>query len=124
MSDATVNHDCLVARIVNDQKVVLNKGAQDGISNGNRFVVFSIGEEIHDPITGESLGLLENIKGKGEVIHVQDRVSTIAPYEFDMEPRSKNEILSLLQPYYRKELHKVYRDFVNVKVGDYARKIK
>ena len=124
MSDVAVNHDCLVARIVDDQRVVLNKGAQDGISNGNRFVVFSIGEEIYDPITGESLGILENIKGKGEVIHVQDRVSTIAPYEFDLEPRSKNEILSLLQPYYRKELHKVYRDFVNVEVGDYARKIK
>ena len=124
MSDVAVNHDCLVARIVDDQRVVLNKGAQDGISNGNRFVVFSLGQEIFDPITGESLGILENIKGKGEVIHVQDRVSTIAPYEFDLEPRSKNEILSLLQPYYRKELHKVYRDFVNVEVGDYARKIK
>ena len=77
MSDVAANHDCLVARIVNDQKVVLNKGAQDGISNGNRFVVFSLGQEIFDPITGESLGILENIKGKGEVIHVQDRVSTM-----------------------------------------------
>ena len=63
MSDDTVKHDGLVCDIISDRIVVLNKGAQDGISQGNKFVVFSLGEEICDPKTGESLGIFGKCQG-------------------------------------------------------------
>ena len=118
IADIKVKHDGLVAEILSERRVVLNKGEEDGISDGDEFVVFTLGEEIHDPKTGESLGILENIKGKGEVIHVQDHMCTIETYEYDMVPGSN----PLVPPLYRNEI-KVYREFVNVQCGDYVRKL-
>ena len=124
MADNTVQHDGLVAKVVDSRTVVLNKGAQDGISEGNKFVVFSLGEEVHDPKTRKSLGVLEEVKGKGKVVHVQDRVCTIETYEFDImpaPPRLFEPIHLRTQGWERKE--RVYRHFVGVECGDYARKI-
>ncbi len=122
-----VKHDGFVAKICNERKVVLNKGSNDGISNGDKFVVFNLGEEVHDPKTGESLGILEEIKGKGEVIHAQDHMCTIETYEFDMVPvpitiSAAQAVLSTLV-YREPEKKRVYREFVDVQCGDYARKI-
>ena len=124
MADDAVKHDGLVVKIINEYRIVLNKGARDGVSNGDKFVVFSLGEEIQDPKTGESLGKLEDIKGKGKVIHVQDLICTIETYEFDMEPVSINKAFRWATPFYIKEMEKVYQEFVDVKIGDYVRKIK
>ena len=118
IADIEVKHDGLVAEILSERRVVLNKGEEDGISDGDEFVVFTLGKEVHDPKTGESLGILENIKGKGEVIHIQDHMCTIETYEYDMVPGSN----PLVSPLYRSE-KKVYRKFVNVQCGDYARKL-
>lgn len=115
--DDTVKHDGLVAEIISNRRVVLNKGSRDGISEGDEFVVFSLGEEISDPETRESLGVLEKIKGKGEVIHVQDHMCTIETYESEIVPART----STLPGWERKE--KIYRKFVDVRLGDYARKI-
>ena len=130
MADIEVKYDGydgLVAKIHNKRKVVLNKGLHDGISDGDKFVVFSLGEEVHDPKTGESLGILEEIKGKGEVIHVQDHMCTIQTYEFDMVPMpitiSAAQAVSRLL-YQEPEKKKDYREFVDVQCGDYARKIR
>ena len=115
--DDAVKHDGLVCDIISNRRVVLNKGARDGISKDDEFVVFNLGEEISDPKTGESLGILEKIKGKGEVIHVQDRMCTIETYEFDTVPAP-----TLTHSLFKTE-RKVYRNFVGVQRGDYARKI-
>ena len=126
MTDNAVQHDGLVAKVIDSQTVVLNKGAQDGISEGNKFVVFSLGEQVHDPRTGESLGLLEEVKGKGKVVHVQDRVCTIETYEFEFEVASVPTSITEQLFYSRKERtkkEKVYRKFVDVHCGDYARRI-
>ena len=80
--------------------------------------MFSLGQEIHDPRTGRSLGKLEEIKGKGRVIHVQERISTIQTYEFDTV--LENPIIAVAT--FRKE-RRVYREFVDVQRGDYARRI-
>ena len=118
IADIEVKHDGLVAGILSERRVVLNKGEEDGILGGDEFVVFTLEKEVHDPKTGESLGILENIKGKGEVIHVQDHMCTIETYEYDMVPRSN----PLVPPLYRNKI-KVYQEFVNVQCGDYARKL-
>ena len=122
MSDDAVKHDGLVAEIISNRRVVLNKGSQDRISRGDKFIVFNLGEEVHDPKTGESLGVLEKIKGKGEVIHVQDRMCTIETYEFDTVP-APTSIFGLSALLQMERTNKVYRDFVGVQRGDYARKI-
>ena len=124
MADSTiqVQYDGLVAKVIDSQKVVLNKGTQDGVSEGNKFVVFKLGEEVHDPKTGESLGILETIKGKGKVVHVQDRVCTIETYEFDIMP-APTSIFSSSALLKEERKQKVYRPFVDVECGDYARKI-
>ena len=119
MSDNAVEHDALVAEILDRRKVVLNKGARDGISTEDRFIVFSLGEEVHDPKTGESLGKLEEIKGKGMAIHVQDHMCTIETYEFEIET-----VVPVFQIPREERKKKVYREFVNVQNGDYARKIR
>lgn len=119
MSDNAVKYDALVAKIISERRVVLNKGEQDGISDGDDFVVFSLGEEVHDPKTGESLGIMEKVKGKGEVIHVQDNMCTIQTYEFDMVPVATPWPSDL----YGERKKKVYEKFVDVQLGDYARKI-
>lgn len=121
MSDDAVKYDALVAKTIDSHKVILNKGALDGISTGDKFVVFGLGGEIHDPKTGESLGTLEEVKGKGEVTHLQDRMCTIETYEFEFETVPT---LPLFFPFGPKERRvKTYRDFVGVYEGDYARKM-
>ena len=137
MSENAVEHDALVAEVLGPRKVVLNKGRLDGISTGNKFIVLGLGGEIHDPKTGESLGILEEIKGKGEVTHVQDHICTIETYEFEIETVSVSPPLSSFSlsslplssfllpsfPLLEEKKKKVYREFVGVKLGDYARKI-
>lgn len=67
-----------VAKVVDPYKIVINKGSNDGVEKGQRFLVYSISpDEIKDPETGESLGKLEVVKGTGVVTHVQDKIATI-----------------------------------------------
>ena len=76
-----------VAHVQNALQVVINVGSLDGVKKGQRFQVYSIGEEIFDPDSGESLGSLEVIRGTGRVTHVQDKMATL---ESDMvEPGTK-----------------------------------
>jgi hypothetical protein len=67
-----------VAKVIDDYKLVMNRGEQNGIREGQRMMVYHIDEEeILDPHTGESLGHLELVKGTGRVIFVQDKISII-----------------------------------------------
>ena len=72
------------------------------------------------PRRARALEYLENVKGKGKVIHVQDRMCTIETYEFDMMPAPTPTYLST--PFFNRS-EKVHRNFVDVQRGDYARKI-
>ena len=67
-----------VAKIIDEFTLVINKGREDVVSEGERFLIYSIGEEILDPDTKKSLGKLEIVKGTGKVLHVQSRLSTIS----------------------------------------------
>ena len=67
----------MVAYVVNDSRVVLNRGRLDGVKIGQRFLVFGIGREIEDPRTKAKLGRLESVRGTGRVVHVQDHLATI-----------------------------------------------
>jgi hypothetical protein len=68
----------VVVRVIDELTVVLNIGIEKGVSKGDSFLVYYVEpEEIIDPVTGESLGCLEIVRGSGSVIHVQDKMCTI-----------------------------------------------
>ncbi|MEC5238939.1 FlgT C-terminal domain-containing protein [Bacillus mycoides] len=58
-------------------KLVINRGAENGIKKGQRFLVYHLDEELYDPDTGKSLGTLEVVRGTGIVTHVQENLATI-----------------------------------------------
>ena len=61
-------------------KLVVNRGAEDGVKNGSRFLVYALSDEdIVDPESGESLGRLEIVRGRAVATHVQARMATIEP---------------------------------------------
>lgn len=66
-----------VVEIIDASRVAINRGSKDGIQNGQRFLVYSLGKELFDPETEESLGKLEIVRGVGVAAHVQERLTTI-----------------------------------------------
>jgi hypothetical protein len=66
-----------VAKVIDDYKLVINRGLEHGVREGSRFLIYGIGEEIIDPETNESLGELELVRGIGIVTNVQKRMSTV-----------------------------------------------
>ncbi|MBI2428310.1 MAG: hypothetical protein HYV29_05850 [Ignavibacteriales bacterium] len=57
--------------IVDDNEVFINLGSQDGINIGDLLPVFSEGEEIKDPNTGETLGNRDEKIGEIQVIEIR-----------------------------------------------------
>jgi len=71
------NSLAIVARVIDDFTVVINRGSDDGVISGQQFLIYGIGEEITDPETNEPLGQLEIVRGRGSVIHTQPKMATI-----------------------------------------------
>jgi hypothetical protein len=107
----------LVARVLDDATIVINKGSDNGIKLGQRFLIYSVTDkEIIDPATNEALGYLENPKGTGKVTHVQEKISIIASdrkYEREYPIRFTGETETKL----------VSEPFKNPKVADLAKPI-
>jgi hypothetical protein len=77
----TVDANPLQAGAAEYWEVVINRGARDGVKVGDNFLIFGYGPDLADPETGEELGTLEVVRGRGLVIHVQDRVATLRSTE-------------------------------------------
>lgn len=58
-------------------EVVISVGDTNGVTLDMRFVLYEEGEELYDPSTGEPLGQFEIVKGRGRVVHVQDRMCRV-----------------------------------------------
>ncbi|MCK9376482.1 MAG: hypothetical protein M0P73_10045 [Syntrophobacterales bacterium] len=98
-----------VVKIIDSRKLVINRGERDGIKYGQRFIIYHVEEEpIIDPITNESLGHLEIVKGTGKVFHIQERISII---ESDMH---KTNLIGFPID---------YLSFDNPEIGDKAKPI-
>jgi len=103
----------IVVKVIDKYKVVINRGSINNIKNGQRFLIYHVDEEpTSDPITGESLGYLEIVKGTGKVIYIQEKMSIV---ESDLIQRPYLGItgfgLEKLEP------------FDNPKIGDKAKPI-
>lgn len=71
-----------VAKVLSEREIAINIGQQDGVEEGMRFgVLTSEQEEIADPITGETLGVLDRTKARVEATQVFARMTVCATYE-------------------------------------------
>ena len=67
-----------VIKVIDNYKLVINKGSLDGIKIGQRFVVYEETDELlQDPETLEALGYLEIPKGTGKISYVKEKWATI-----------------------------------------------
>ena len=67
-----------VVRVIDENRIVLNRGATHGVRKGQRFLVYQLeSEAIKDPVSGEELGYLEIVRGTGSATHVQDSLTTV-----------------------------------------------
>jgi hypothetical protein len=73
--------DIRVIKILEIGKIIINKGWSDQINEQMEFVVYNEGEEIIDPFSKKSLGILENAKGTFKVFHIQEKMTTLLTKE-------------------------------------------
>lgn len=119
-----------VAKIVSGNELIINKGSEDGVKPGQVFIVYTIGEDIIDPDTGEVLEKLEVVRGTGKAVHVQERIASI---KSDMKSpanrtvRRKPPTFGLRGIFGPEEVVETIPfdtlDFVDPEVGDLVRRI-
>jgi hypothetical protein len=74
-----------VARILNSRELVINRGAEAGVSLGMRFAVLDpAGEDITDPDTGQIIGSLQRPKAQVEIVQVSENISVAKTYRYRM----------------------------------------
>ena len=66
-----------VISVLDEYKVVINKGSNDGVTSEDVFLVYRLGNELFDPDTKESLGVLEIVCGEGKPEHIQEKITTL-----------------------------------------------
>lgn len=66
-----------ILRVVDMKTIVIDRGTEDGVKDGDVFLVYALGEEIIDPDTKENYGKLEIVKGRAIVEHTQERMATL-----------------------------------------------
>ena len=118
-----------VVSVLDNYRVALNAGLNQGIKIGQRYLIYSLGnEEIIDPDTNESLGFLEIVKGTGEVIHVQEKLCTIESVEYRTRPKTiKRNIPNRFNmfPSYEEEIEPEDEQlpFDHPVIGDFAKRV-
>jgi len=123
----------VVIHVSDSYSVVINNGSEQGVKQGDTYLIYGLGPELNDPETGESLGRLEVVRGRAEVSHIQDKVATLESCEFEKIPGRRKIItrelgggllgLSLAQPQ-KEEIEEDperRRRELNAKVGDLAK---
>lgn len=117
-----------VASIQDNFRVVINAGSDDGVDEDMEFVIYSPGEEIIDPETGKSLGKLEKVKGRIEIVHVQPTMSVGRSSQFTDQKFPVQNALSALSSFgingeRQYDVRKVRRKLDTVEVGDFVRRL-
>ncbi len=119
----------MVADIISPFKVILNKGSKDSIALGQIFLIYALGKAIKDPVTGEELERLEIVRGKGRVVHLQEKICTIESTERKMMPKTVKKTnpgsIGYLLGGYTEETSVEPEDqpFNEAQIGDRAKKL-
>jgi hypothetical protein len=69
-----------VARILDDQTLILNVGRANGVAQGMVFCVYAAVDDVTDPDSGESLGAWEAVKGYVQATHPQEKLTVCRAY--------------------------------------------
>lgn len=127
-----------VVKVIDEFTIVMNRGESDGVKAGQRYLIYAIGDELFDPDTKESLGMLEVVRGTGKVTHLQPKMATIVS---DMRNPPKRTIRKTKKPTTSLGLQALYGanfgtteeveeqlpadvvPFESVSVGDFIKKI-
>ena len=121
-----------VVYVLNDgMKVVINRGIEQGVKVGDRYLIYALGEEMIDPETEESLGRLEVVKGRGKVVHVQEKMATVESIEKfasskTITKRKNNNSYFFTNSPYTEEVmtdEPELKAFINPRKSDYAKPI-
>jgi len=118
------NEKCIsgkVVKVIDEYKVVINKGSVDGITNGDIFLIYSLGEELFDPDTNNSLGILEIVKGKGKSTHVQEHLTTITCISKKVTEQTNHPYISIMGTSTQRIEEEL--PFEEPTIGDYAKLI-
>ncbi|MGB3479861.1 MAG: FlgT C-terminal domain-containing protein [bacterium] len=118
-----------VVKIISDSEIIINLGSKDGVKEGDRFLIYQLGEEIKDPDTDKMLDTLEIVKGRVKIVHVQPNISTCITDEYEHKTKKiirGNPLAGVLFGYYTEEheLEEIKKPLIDVKVKDLVRKIK
>jgi len=108
-----------VVKTLSPERLVMNLGSNDGVTPDMKFLVYTPGEEIIDPETKKSLGVLEHAKGRGRPVHIQDSMSVIETYEFEIFKREGGDSEEGGEP----QFEKIKRVFDGVDLGDQVKQI-
>ena len=123
-----------VARIFGPRNVALSAGAINGVKEGMVFVIYSLGDPIFDPVTGEPLGELELVKGRVKVINVQEKVCQATTLSRTVTEYA-NPLEELTAAFARRQVTRTVYDELKVadpqpltidltvRVGDFARSV-
>ena len=71
-----------VIRIVDEYSVLINVGAEDGIAKDDLLEIFSVGTEIKDPETGNTIGTFDTIKAVVVADTVYDKFCLCKNHDF------------------------------------------
>jgi curli biogenesis system outer membrane secretion channel CsgG len=75
ITDASGSTGGIDARVIktDGNRAYINMGSSSGVKVGDKFAIFSVGEELVDPVTGAKLGAEEKQTGRGVVTDVQQQ---------------------------------------------------
>ena len=66
-----------IAKIQDKYRVIINKGAEEGVIKDMKFYAYEEGEKILDPDTEKVIEIEEILKAYLKVIHVQDNIAIL-----------------------------------------------
>lgn len=123
-----MNKNIKIVKIIDDYKLVINAGYEDGICENQKYLVYEVSdEEIFDPDTKKSLGFLELVKGTGKVTHVQEKMSTIESCVYENSSTKtirKNPWMGAIGDYVETtDSKKTQCPFKDVKLNDFAKQV-
>ena len=122
-----MKHQFKIVSLINECKVVMNAGENQGIKLGQRYLIYALSsQEIFDPDTHESLGFLEIVKGTGKVIHVQEKMCTLESDTYKISSRkiTRKSPISIYSPYEQEvESEREQLPFEQPEIGDLAKRV-
>lgn len=66
-----------VAKVIDEYKLIINKGSIDGIQINQRIKIYGSEQQVKDPDTGVFLGYSGKPKGVGIIVSVEDKIATL-----------------------------------------------